>query len=55
METCESEQYELKPGEMQLVFVQTCYVNVNSRYSRNGEITRGKHIHNGQNVRPKNT
>ena len=39
---------------MQLVFVQTYYVNVDLRYSKNAEIT-CKHIQNGQKVRPKNT
>ena len=40
---------------MQLVFVQSCYVNIDSRYSKNGEITTCQHIQNGENVRPKNT
>ena len=37
---------------MQLVFVETYYVNVDSRYSKNREITKCKHIQNGQDKRP---
>ena len=40
---------------MQLVFVETYYVSVDSRYSKNAEITMLKDIQIGQNVRPKNT
>ena len=56
MQTFVSEQYALETWAMQLflVFVQTCYVNVDLRYSKNAEIT-CKHIQNGQKVRPKNT
>ena len=55
MQTFVSEQYGLKDWKMQLVFVQTCYVNIDSRYSKNAEITTCEYIQNGQNLRPKNT
>ena len=32
-----------------------CYINVDSSYSKNVEITSCEHIQNGQNFRPKNT
>ena len=38
---------------MQLTFVQTGYVIIDSRYSKNAEIAMCKHIQNGQNFRPK--
>ena len=50
-----SEQYALEFWEMQLVFVQTCLVNKDLRYSKDAEITTCEYNQNGQNVRPKNT
>ena len=64
MQTFVSEQYAIESWKMQLVFVQTCYVNLDSRYRKkckqiqngvNGAITMSKQIQNGQNFRPKNT
>ena len=39
MQTFVYKQYALEAWEMQVVFAQTCYVNVNSRHSKDGEIT----------------
>ena len=50
-----SEQYALEAWEMQSVFVQICYRNVDSRYNKNREVTMCEHVQNGENVRPKNT
>ena len=55
MQTFVCEQYALEAWKIQLVFVQTCYVNIDSRYSKNADITTCEYIQNGQNVRPTNT
>ena len=54
MQTFVSEQYRLEAWEMQLVFVQTWYVNVVSRNSKNAEIATCKQTQNGQNIKAKN-
>ena len=38
MQTFVSKQFAIEAWEMQLAFVKTCYVNVNSRYSKNAQI-----------------